>query len=156
YGHIDGLEQAVLPAVFAALLLDGVGDVDAVDPGAGDHGHFTIGALVLTGVLDALDEFEETRAVPVLGRVALETAKVFLGIGLDEIVVANGGVVVDVDDAGVGDDVLNGGARTDIVAVQDGMDAVAIDQVLNGLHIRRITHLLGVFEMRLERPAEDA
>ena len=49
--------------------------------------------------------------------------KYFFGIGLDEIVVADRGVVVDIDDAGVGDHVLDGGARADIVAVDDGMDA---------------------------------
>ena len=50
--HIDGLEQAVLPAIFAALVLDGVGDVDAVDAGAGDDGHLVVGALLLAGSLE--------------------------------------------------------------------------------------------------------
>jgi hypothetical protein len=57
---------------------------------------------------------------------------------------------------GVGDDVLDGGARADVVAVQDGVDAVAIDQALHGLHVGGVAHLLGVFEVRLERAAEHA
>ena len=107
-------------------------------------------------VFELLHELEEAGAVPVFRRIALERAEVALGIGLDQVVVADGGVVVDVDDAGVGDHVLDRGARADVVAVEDGVDRVPVDQALHRLHVGGVAHLLGVFEVGLERPAEDA
>ena len=69
---------------------------------------------------------------------------------------SDGGVVVDVDDAGISDHVLDRGARADVVAVEDGVHRMPVDQALHRLHVGGIAHLLGVFEPGLERPAEDA
>ena len=56
----------------------------------------------------------------------------------------------------VGDHVLDGRARADVVAVEDGVDAMAVDQALHGLDIGGVAHLLGVFEIGLERAAKNA
>jgi len=54
-------------------------------------------------------------------RIALEAAEYFFGSDLMRLLWPMV-VFSDVDDAGVGDHVLDGGARADVVAVQDGMD----------------------------------
>ncbi len=63
---------------------------------------------------------------------------------------------MNIDDTRIGDHVLNGGAGTDIVAVEHRVNAVTVDEALHSLHVGGVAHLLGVFEIGLERTTEDA
>ena len=59
--------------------------------------------LPLAGVAQPRDELDEALAVPVVGRVAHEAAEIALRVAHHRVVVLQQRVVVDVDDAGVGD-----------------------------------------------------
>ena len=55
----------------------------------------------------------------------------------------------------IGDHVLHRSAGADIVTVDDGMHRVPVDQPLHRLNIDGVTHLPGVFEIGLQRPARE-
>ena len=61
-----------------------------------------------------------------------------------------------IDDPGIGDHILDRGARADIVAVDHSMNGTAIDQPLHGLDVGGVAHLHGVFEIGFERTAQNA
>ena len=69
---------------------------------------------------------------------------------------ADRGVVVDVDDAVVGGDLLDRGAGPNVVAVEDRVHGVPVDQALGRLDVGGIAHLGSVFEGWLQRTAKDA
>ena len=94
-------------------------------------------------------------AVPVLGRIAHEAREVPVRIAHHRVVVLKQGVVVNIDNAGVGDRLVLGILWTDVVAVDDGMHLVILDEdagrpndLLGGLGA-------GVDEMRLDRPGPE-
>lgn len=86
--------------------------------------------MPLSGIAQPGDELDEALAIPVVGRVPHEAAKVALGIAGDGVVVLDQRVVVDVDQAGVRHHFVFGVHRPHVVAVDDGMDAMLVHQPL--------------------------
>ena len=154
--HHHGLVEADLPAVFLRRIAHRVGDDHAVVLRAGDDGDLPVRRLPLAGVVEVADELHEALAVPVLGGVGHEVAEVELGIVAYRLVMHDVGVVVDIGHTGIGDRVVFRRHGAGVVAVDDGVHLVTVEQALHRRDDVVGALLLAVFEDRRERPAEDA
>lgn len=65
-------------------------------------------------------------------------------------------VVVDIDDTGICDHILDGCTGADIIAVNHGMHRMSVDQTSYSLDVCGVTHLHSVFEEGLKGTPENA
>ncbi len=154
--HHHCLEEADFPAILLRILLDRISDNHAVVLRARNDRDLVVRPLPGLLFSQSVQERQQALAVPVFGRIAHEDAEIALRIVPHRLVVDDVGVMMDVDDASVCDDVIFLGNRTGVVAIYDGMDAVAVDEALHGRDDIVGALFLGVFKHRLQRPAENA
>ena len=100
--------------------------------------------------------FMKPLAVPVLGGVGHEIAEIELRIAAHRLVMHDVGVVVEVGHSGIGDGVVFSRDGAGVVAVDDGVNLMTVEQALHRRDDVVGALLLAVLEDRRQRAAEDA
>ena len=103
-----------------------------------------------------LDEVEETDAVEDFRRVDLECAPQPVGIALHGLVVDRHRVGMHGDDARIRHHVEQGGTGLQVVAEDEGVHLVAVDEALGRLDDHVVALRFRVDEVELDRPSENA
>ena len=153
-GHdiVDGQ----LPAELRRRVANAARDRDGVIDAAREQRDLVVRPCPLAGPLELVQEVDQARAVVVLGRVVLEDVPVAVHVVAHRELVAVLRIIVDVGDARVRDRVVFSPHRRRIVAVDDGVHGLAVDQAARRRGHRLRRDALGILEMELDGPTQDA
>src|SRR5438128_634303 len=104
--HYHRLEHADLPAIVLGFGLDGVSDHHAVVLRSGYYRDLVVGPFPGALLDEIVEEHEQPRPVVIFGWIAHEDTEIFFWIAFDLRIMRDVGVVVDVEHAGVGNDIV--------------------------------------------------